>query len=184
MTILIINNKWDNLPHLVKCLSWYNFDIIDFRELDRDDYKNYDFVILSWWEIYEVLDYPEAYREELELIKRCDKPILWICLWMQLIWYAFWEKLFKLSRYYKELIDIEVLKNDPIFSWLPKIFSANVDHNWAFNTIDNFHILCKSHYCIKAIKHKQKEIYWVQFHPEINYDNTKSYKIIENFLKI
>ena len=184
MKILLINNKWDNLPNLSKILEWYDFDIIDFKNLSRNDYKDYDYIILSWWEQYEVSDSPEMYEEELELIKACNKPLLWICLWLQLIWYAFWEKILKLDRYYKEVVNIESLWEDSIFNWLPKTFSANVDHGWCIESANNFHIIWKSNYCIKAIKHKQRSIYWVQFHPEIFCSEMKSYKIIENFLKL
>jgi hypothetical protein len=76
MKILVINNKGDELKNFRRSLEKYDFDIIDFQRIKRDDYKKYDCVILSGGEQYEVQESPEKYEEEIELIRNCDKPIL------------------------------------------------------------------------------------------------------------
>jgi GMP synthase (glutamine-hydrolysing) len=184
MKILVVNNKWDELKNFRKSLRKHDFEIIDFHEIRRDDYKKYDSIILSWGELYEVQENPEKFRKELELIRLSDKPILGICLGLQMIAYAFWERLMKLDKYYKENTEVTIMKEDKIFKDLPEKFLANVDHAWCVPNPKNFDILAVSHNCIEAIKHKKKEIYWVQFHPEITWWEVEWYKVIENFLRI
>lgn len=184
MKILVINNKGDELKNFRRSLEKYDFDIIDFQRIKRDDYKKYDCVILSGGEQYEVQESPEKYEEEIELIRNCDKPILWICLGLQLVAHTFWEKLLKLEKYYKETTDVTIMQEDSIFLWLPEKFSANVDHRWCVPNPKNFDILAVSYHCIEAIKHKKKHIYGVQFHPEILEWEVNGYMVIENFLRV
>ena len=184
MKILIINNKLDSLPHFRKYLKGYDFDIINFHNIKRDDYKKYDYIILSWGKKYEVNDNPWKYLEELELIKECNKPILWICLGHQLIAYAFWEKLSSLDKYYKWITEISVLKQEKIFESMNKKFEANIDHRRVVSSCKKFYVIWISDQWIEAIKHKNRNLYWIQFHPEIVNSKANSSKIIENFLKI
>ena len=184
MKILVINNKWDDLPNFRKSLKEYNFDIINFDAVKRDDYKEYDLVILSWGEVYEVHENPEKFEEELELIRLCDKPILGICLGLQMVAYAFGETLMKLEKYYKETTQVTIMQEDKLFTGLPEKFTANVDHRWCVPNPKNFDIIAVSYHCIEALKHKEKEIYWVQFHPEILEWEVNGHIVMENFLNI
>jgi GMP synthase-like glutamine amidotransferase len=89
MKILVINNKGDELKNFRRSLAEHDFDIVDFDKIKRNDYKRYDLIMLSGGEIYEVHENPEKFEEELELIRLSDKPILGICLGLQMVAYAF-----------------------------------------------------------------------------------------------
>ena len=49
---------------------------------------------------------------------------------------------------------------------------------------DEFEILANSELCnIESFKHKNKDVYGIQFHPEVHH-TPKGSKILENFYKI
>ena len=62
-----------------------------------------------------------------------------------------------------------------------KVYGA---HNWKIDKVpENFIVLAESDNCIQIIKHKNREIYGFQFHPEMFIDETCGNEIFENLLK-
>ena len=105
-------------------------------------------------------------------IKNCDRPILSICSGMQIVGLVFGSELIKEKEIGMKRIDIE--KENKLFS---KNFEVYELHSNSLIDANNFEILAKSGEIIQSIKHKNKEIYGIIFHPEV-----RNHKIIENFL--
>ena len=108
-----------------------------------------------------------------EWIKQCSKPVLGICAGMQAIGLAFGLQL----RACQEIgmVDVTTLLSNPLFS---SKFRAYALHNCSVDPSEEFAVLAESGLCVQAIKHKQKDIFGVLFHPEVR--NTE---IIKRFLK-
>jgi len=105
-------------------------------------------------------------------IKTDNKPILGICAGMQIISLIFGTKI-------KTKTEIGFYKENFTKEFLSLIGEHEVYHlhnNYA-TLPKNFISLTKSK-IPQAIKHKQKEIYGVLFHPEV-----RNKKLIENFIK-
>ncbi len=84
---------------------------------------------------------------------------------------------------YQRIIDIQIIENDHIFNDLPnfKVYEA---HRWKIDKVpDGFVVLAQSDECIQAIKHKNREVYGFQFHPEMFVDKTCGDEIFNNLLK-
>jgi len=105
-------------------------------------------------------------------MKDCDKPILGICAGMQTLGLVFGGRLQECLEI--GMTQIETLKANPLFSSNFKAYSL---HNYSIQPSDEFEALAESAKCIQAIKHKQKNIYGVLFHPEV-----RNPEIIQRFV--
>jgi GMP synthase (glutamine-hydrolysing) len=74
------------------------------------------------------------------------------------------------------MAEISTLKENPLFQGN---FKAYTLHNFSVKPCQTFETLAKSTKCIQAIKHKQKNIYGVLFHPEV-----RNQEIIQRFIKL
>jgi GMP synthase-like glutamine amidotransferase len=100
--------------------------------------------------------------DKFNWIKSYDKPILGICAGMQTISLVFGEPLTNCLQI--GMTEIATLKNNPL---LQGDFKAYALHNYSVEHSQTFEVLAKSPKTIQAIKHKQKDIYGVLFHPEV-----------------
>jgi GMP synthase-like glutamine amidotransferase len=114
--------------------------------------------------------------DKFNWIKTCDKPILGICAGMQTISLLFDEPLVKCLQI--GMIEISTLKENILFQG---DFKAYVLHNYSVKQSQTFKVLAESTKCIQAIKHKQKNIYGVLFHPEVR--NQEILKAFIQFIK-
>ncbi|MFC2153918.1 gamma-glutamyl-gamma-aminobutyrate hydrolase family protein [Candidatus Altiarchaeota archaeon] len=113
-----------------------------------------------------------------------DVPVLGICFGHQTIAEAFGGRVRKMKKTINRLEKIKVVKKRPIFQDLPPSFIMEEFHHDCICELPyNFELLAKSQSCrIEAIKHKKKDIYGVQFHPEAS--GEQGHKILDNFLNI
>jgi len=121
-----------------------------------------------------------------EFLKKAEFPILGICAGHQFI-----------ARYYKGIVKpskipefgkIEltlITEHDPLFKNVPKnsiVWESH--HDEVVILPEKFKLLGESKNCkIQAMKHIKKQIYGLQFHPEVEHTEYGS-KIFENFIKI
>lgn len=123
--------------------------------------------------------------EELKVISKIlniGKPVLGICLGFQAISLAFGGELTKSEPSFGP-INIIVKERDPILEGIPDRFIAWESHNDTVSKIpEKFKIIAESEKgYAEIIKHKEKIIYGVLFHPEVEHTQYGK-KIIENFL--
>ena len=129
----------------------------------------------------------EILRENLDI--ELGAPILGVCLGHQAIGLSFGGEISRLQtpRHGKSS-KMQILKDSPLFSGLPREFDVMRYHSLyvSENTLPKkLEILAKSadDGIIMAFRHKTREIYGVQFHPE-SYFTQYGKKIIANFLNL
>jgi len=105
-------------------------------------------------------------------IKTFAKPLLGICAGMQTISLVFGEPLTICLQI--GMAEISTLKENSLFQ---ANFKAYTLHNFSVKHCQTFETLAESTKCIQAIKHKQKNIYGVLFHPEV-----RNQDIIQRFI--
>jgi GMP synthase-like glutamine amidotransferase len=110
--------------------------------------------------------------DRFEWIKDYGKPILGICAGMQTTGLVFGARLNACLEI--GMTQITTLKANPLFSSSFKAYSL---HNYSIQPSSEFDVLAESVKCVQAIKHKQKEIYGVLFHPEV-----RNKEIIQHFI--
>jgi len=174
--ILIIDNE---SKHTKKIANLFPDDKITFCKYNKiPDTKAYNLIILSWWSHYSVLKQPSHYKKEITLIKNTKIPLLWICLWFQLIAHVFWSTLTEMSKKLRGKIEIK--------NWLDKktykVFEA---HRYSVTKLwSDLKWIAKSIYGYEIIRHKTRPIRWFQFHPEVDMIHTWGKKIIKEIMDL
>jgi GMP synthase (glutamine-hydrolysing) len=107
-------------------------------------------------------------------VKKCGKPILGICAGMQTISLLFDEPLVRCLQI--GMAEISTLEENPLFQG---DFKAYALHNYSVKQSQTFEVLAESTKCIQAIKHKQKNIFGVLFHPEV-----RNQEILKKFIQL
>jgi len=112
-------------------------------------------------------------------------PILGICAGAQFIGLYYGGKVgpANIPEYGKA--ELNIIEKDDLFLGLPDIFYVWENHNDEIKELSSdFQLLASSKNCkIQAFRHKNKKIFGVQFHPEV--ENTEYGKeIFQNFLNI
>lgn len=182
MPILIIDNHTKHLEELKS--HFKDVKILDFRKLKDANPEKYDSIILSGGSSLSVKNHAKDYAKEIELIRTTKKPLLGICLGFELINYAFGEKLKMLENKENGTKDIEIISKDKIFKSMPKTFEVYESHNWIVEKNNYLVPLAKSKKGIEAVKHPEKDIYGIQFHPEVFVKNNFAKLVFKNFLNI
>jgi GMP synthase-like glutamine amidotransferase len=144
-------------------------EVKHYLEIEPAKLRSYSKVVLSGTALKDHATLKQV--EKFKWIKTCDKPILGICAGMQTISLVFDEPLLNCLQI--GMAEIRTLKENPLFQG---DFKAYVLHNYSVGPCRNFEALAESAKCIQAIKHKQKNIFGVLFHPEVrNQDILKKF---------
>jgi GMP synthase-like glutamine amidotransferase len=141
-----------------------------YLEMKQEDISNCSKIILSGTALKDNATLNQTDR--FKWIKDCNKPILGICAGMQttgLVFGAHLETCLEIG-----MTQIATLKANPLFS---STFRAYELHNYSVQPSIEFDVLADSAKCVQAIKHKQKDIYGVLFHPEV-----RNKEIIQHFI--
>jgi GMP synthase (glutamine-hydrolysing) len=141
-----------------------------YLEVTQEDLRQCSRIILSGTALKDnvTLEQPDKF----EWIKNCGKPILGICAGMQIIGVVFGARLEKCWEI--GMVQVTTLMANPLFS---SSFKAYALHNYSIQPSPEFDALADSAACAQAIKHKQKDIYGVLFHPEV-----RNKEIIQRFI--
>ena len=120
-----------------------------------------------------------------EFVMNMDVPILGICLGHQLIADTFGgqTKTAELQSYAQ--IELNILEENDLFKGIGntlKVWASHKDE--VISVPDTFEILANSDKCnVEAMKHVDKPIYGIQFHPEVQH-TPRGGEIFQNFYKI
>jgi len=141
-----------------------------YLEVRREDISKCNDIILSGSALKDNATLNQT--EKFKWMKECDKPILGICAGMQTTGLVFGARLEKCLEI--GMTTITTLAANHLFS---SSFKAYELHNYSIQLTEEFDVLANSAKCVQAIKHKQKDIYGVLFHPEV-----RNKEIIHNFI--
>jgi GMP synthase (glutamine-hydrolysing) len=148
------------------------------------DQMNVDALVLSGGSPHVALEGDKMGRNG-EYLDKADFPILGICAGFQFMANHYGGRTQAASRPVFGKATLVVDEADDIFKGLPKEFVVWESHNdEVVDLPDNFTVLAHTENCpIEAIKVKDKPLYGLQFHPEV--ENTEhGYDIFKNFLQV
>lgn len=143
-----------------------------YSELGQEDLTNADFVILSGTPLKDNSTLSQL--DKFEWLKTWEKPLLGICAGMQTLGLVFGLRLTKCLGI--GMTQITTTKENPLFS---SIFNAYALHNYSVEPSNEFEVLAESTQCVQAIKHKQRDVYGVLFHPEV-----RNKEILQRFVHL
>ena len=158
------------IANIIQQISNTNFEIKHY--LEKINFQEFDKIIIAGSALkeFEYLNH----LEKFEFLKNMNIPILGICAGMQIIAKVYGTNLKKCEEI--EITKTITTKNNKLFESEFETYSI---HNYSIALPKEFEIIAKSKKGIHAIKHKEKEIYGVLFHPEI-----KNKEIIVNFINL
>ncbi len=179
--ILVVDMNWKK-----DSLSFYEFvspiisiiqpleecEVKHFLDVESTELIAYSKIVLSGTSLKDHATLKQI--DKFNWIKKCDKPILGICAGMQTISLVFDEPLTSCLQI--GMAEITTLKDNPLFQ---SEFKAYTLHNFSVKPSNTFEILAESTKCIQAMKHKQKNIYGVLFHPEV-----RNQEILKRFIQL
>lgn len=187
--ILVLDNYDSftyNLVHYIEANGHFRVDVYRNDEISLEKVEQYHTIILSPGP-----GLPDDAGILKELIKRYapTKKILGVCLGMQAIGEVYGGKLKNLNNVYHGVAtDLSVKDtSDLIYKDLPQNFKVGRYHSWVISK-ENFPAdliitAVEENNQIMSLKHKDYNLYGVQYHPEsILTENGK--EIINNFLEI
>lgn len=173
-----------NLVHLFKELG-AEIDVVYNDKVVLEDLVHYDRIILSPGP-----GLPSQAGKMLDVIRTYAgvKPILGVCLGHQAIAELFGGHLSNLSNVFHGICsDVKQCVNSQLFEGIPNTFQVGRYHSWAVKKSSFpscLEVIAETQDgIIMALRHRQYNIYGIQFHPEsVLTPNGK--KIIENWLTI
>ncbi len=183
----LIMNPAYCLADFVTQLADVNIDIIHYPQADGTRVmQNNPVCILISGQTAPWTDYDPADLEPMfGFLKETSLPVLGICGGHQVIAQAFGVPVAPMGYQEMGYIEVELVKDDPILQGLD---SPITTFNWHGEEVKempaSFDLLGSSELCpIQIFRHREREIYGVQFHPELSGRKTDGRILLTNFLR-
>ena len=182
MSIIVVNNKGQYNHRIQRSLQYLNIPsklVPNTLSIEEIQEKNPIGLILGGGPSLESAGNSEEY------IKHFDIPILGICLGHQLIAKVYGGEVKTSDTESYAKVKINIKNDENLFKGLAPEMDVWSSHKDEVKTIPiNFKILASSSLCdVESFKHENKDIYGIQFHPEVHH-TPKGEIIFKNFYKI
>jgi GMP synthase (glutamine-hydrolysing) len=167
-------------PQIAEQLEEYiDVQVFGLMDFTTEHLTQFEGVVISGAPILLTDIDPSPYLQHLSWIKTYDKPLLGICFGHQIIGLLHGARVSKM-REDRGFQEIELIKDDTLFERLPDVFEMQEDHCEHISVPHGFDLLACSDACInEAMKHKEKPMYGLQFHPEVS--GNFGHVLLENF---
>ncbi len=184
MRILLVDNHTLRMPEWQSLLAHDEVNIVRAEQLQPTEADPYDLVILTGATGFGIPAHPDGYQEELALIRTRNKPLLGVCAGFEALVTAFGGTLQHRRERVRGVIDINVVKQDPIFGET-KRFKAFVSHKYFIaEAPKQCVVLAKSAFNVEVIKHESRPVYGFQFHPEVTEPPNDGAAIFHRFMDL
>jgi GMP synthase-like glutamine amidotransferase len=177
--VVDLNSKKDSLayyefvlPILLVAQEHDQCMVKHYLEVTRKDLDDASNIILSGTPLKDnaTLQQPEKFN----WLKNTDKPVLGVCAGMQTLGVVFGLKLTRCLQI--GMTQICTVKENQLFSGS---FRAYTLHNYSVKPSGDFQIMAECARCVQAVKHKQKQVYGVLFHPEV-----RNPEVLKHFIQL
>jgi len=190
MNKIVIIDNYDsftyNLVHLINEIIDGEVTVLRNDQFDIEDIETFDYIILSPGP-----GLPEEAGLLKDVIRKygATKKIFGVCLGLQAIGEVFGGKLKNLSKVFHGMKTMmnQTENMDPIFNGIAQSFEAGRYHSWVIDKDS-----CPDSLLVTAVdedgeimaaRHKDLQIYGVQFHPE-SIMTPDGRKMLTNFLNL
>ncbi|HJM17521.1 MAG TPA: hypothetical protein QGI59_03330 [Candidatus Poseidoniia archaeon] len=178
MNTLLISTCNDELSErefvlpISRIVGQNNHKILHYKQCTEKIISSYDKIIICGTSLKD-----NSYIMKLDHFKKLfynfPGSIMGICSGMHVVCSMFGCQIIKNLEI--GMVEIEILEKNILCE---NTFQAYSLHNYSVNNLENFIFLARSKNSIQIVKHKDKNVFGVSFHPEV-----RNEKIILNFLK-
>ena len=176
--VLIINNGTLEPERLLA--AFHDATVISYTDIRQTDISMYDLLVLSGSSTLPVYGNEESFAAEISLIRESSIPILGICLGFELIVVAYGGMLSRLPEKIQGVREVSIVEPDELFSGIEKL-TVYEGHTWVAPSVAAPLIpLARSEYGIEAVRHQDRLMYGLQFHPEKHTEDTVGPVILNN----
>jgi len=176
------SEKVDSIQDIVHERGFTPLRVRSSEVSQMDPSAHYSGIIISGSPILLTeIDYSQLLKS-FEFIRTARSPVLGICFGHQIMGLLHGAKVFR-GLECRTNLNITVLDRDELFEGLESTLSLREDHCEGISLPSEFSLLAKSEkYDIEAMKHRHKQLYGTQFHPEVSGEIGE--EIIGNFLNL
>lgn len=179
---------WRSVGHFIAGHAGVNLAVVPFREASAGTLLRHapGAVVLTGYH-QELSSYRFVEMEPLFGFLRCtDLPVFAICGGFQFMAMAFGSDIVEMGFEERGYAPLRLRADDPLFDGLT---APPVVYNWHHMKISDvpgdFRLLADNDACVQAIRHRERPLYGVQFHPEFaDRRHADSAAIFGNFLAI
>lgn len=181
LDITIINNDTSFLQKLINLCSTYgNVNVVDVANFNAGTPVG-DIVVLSGGGGRSVMNNLNYFSYEINFIRTTNKPVIAICLGMEMAAYAYGGTLTLLSDEIKGIRPITV-STDSIFARTQ--YNVYMAHKWAVTALGNTLVNISSDSTgVNLFRHPTRQMYGLQFHPESTATGDQGDLIFERILR-
>lgn len=175
------SNYIDDIAQTIKELG-VSCNVINNENLEKIDFEAFSGVIISGGLVFRKQINIPKYVKRFEFIKSINIPVLGICHGHQVIGLLYGSEIKDSPEIKKEEV-IEIISSNDILNDVKNRTKFREEHIKYITLPNDFKLLARSSSCEnEAMKHKDKPIYGLQFHPEMSGSSGKT--IIKNFINI
>ena len=190
--ILAVNNypTTERFDRLEKCLRESGAEVTSagWSKASASLFGSFDGVVLSGSP--DMMSDPRVqakFASEVQAIADSDAPILGVCFGHQMMAHAFGARIVKDGKHILEMVQTQVLADDPLFDGLPRsMMLLESRHEVVESLPRGFRLLATSATSeIAAMRHTSRQAYGVQFHPErYTKENPDGKLVLRNFARL
>lgn len=164
-------------------------DVVNYKEIPPHEEITamYDGIVLSGVPVHYSFETIQDRASYVSWLQYTHLPVLGICLAHEAIGILFGASIIENEEAETGIKTMETVKHDPILQGIPSSFSAYANHRASITVPETFEVLVRSDVCGNEImKHKERYMYGVQFHPEQSLHAEaffKNFLIIASMLK-
>lgn len=167
------------IKQIVRSLR-HTYKVITVNKIKNTNFKSFSGIIISGAPIILTNSNKKSYMDLFKFVKQVDLPILGICLGHQIIGLLYGSHI-KQGKMINKMEQIKIVHENALFTDVKNNALFREEHSEYINLPPKFMLIATSKSCDnEAMKHKN--IYGVQFHPEVSGRN--GILLLQNFLKM